>query len=447
MKKYFALMSLILILTSLLSACNEPPLRTVALQTSDDLKYDERLKQEEIWMDENNALAESIEIPRSALPKAEDGRVKTINLLAVGDIMVHRSQLVRASRGDDFDFAPSFEYIKPLIEAADYAFGNLETTLADAYGQRRIGTDNFYNGYSGYPCFNSPDILASDIKDAGFDLVSTANNHSYDSKIDGINRTISVLDDIGLEHTGTYSNIEDADALKIVEVEGVSFAVINYTYGLNGFVLDEIDDYRINHLDMYDEDRVKKMYENVKAAEQVADFVIVMLHYGNEYVTIPDAYYQRPIVDGLFDAGADIIFGGHPHVLQPFETREITRESGEVETGVVIYSLGNFISSQRSIYTNGDDTEIGLIFQVIIDQIDNHKPYISGLAYTPTYTHWSSGGIRVIPSFMIPEDIELSHYDQLQIEKSKTQIVEHMNSMANKTLTFDGLYYYADLLK
>lgn len=241
----------------------------------------------------------------------ENVRIKRISLSAVGDIMVHRTQLIKADYGGTFDFSESFEYIQSYISASDFAVGNLETTLAGPNGQRRINVEKFYKAYSGYPCFNTPDILATNIKEAGFDFVSTANNHSLDSKEVGVIRTIDVLDEVGLLHTGTYQTEEASKELTLVDVDGITFSFINYTYGLNGFVLDKEDDYMVNHLDMYESSYIEQMNRQVQEATNISDFVVVMLHYGNEYVIEPDRYYQQPIIDGLFEAGADIIFGGH----------------------------------------------------------------------------------------------------------------------------------------
>lgn len=428
----WTLIGIIIVLVAVSGCANEP--ERVVISSSKNIVFEQ---------DTNSAVyAQAVSLgSHSPEEKDMDTRIRSIKLNAVGDIMVHRTQLIKADRGGEFDFSPSFEHISPVINTADYSLANLETTFAGALGQRRFNVDRFYKGYSGFPTFNTPDEMATVIKEAGIDLLSTANNHTFDSKVPGILRTLDILDEVGIEHTGSFATEEAAEQLTVFSVEGVSFGVINYTYGMNGFTLEEDEQYLVNTLDMYASDKLDEMYQKVKAAESEVDFVIVMLHYGNEYVIHPDRYYQKPIVDDLFKAGADVIFGGHPHVLQPYEVRQIQRQNGRVETGVVIYSLGNFISSQRSLTTNGDDTDIGGVFEVTFSQVDHHTPFISEIAFTPTFVHWSVDGLRVIPTLDLPDELTYTSYDRQQINRANTYIAEHMQSYMTEPMTFDGLYY------
>ena len=371
--------------------------------------------------------------------------VAEVSVATVGDIMVHRSQLIRAFDGDAFDFAPSFEWVAPLIKDVDYAIGNLETTLAGQGGQRRLNVEQFYQGYSGYPVFNAPDILAKNLKDAGFDLMLTANNHTLDSKESGVLRTIDVLEAQEFDQIGSYKSSEEAEALFIKEIDGITFGIINYTYAMNGFWLKGEEDYMINHLGNYDSVRIETMYDEVAAmAEEEVDFVVVALHYGIEYVQEPDSHIQQPLVDGLFDHGADIILGGHPHVLQPFEVRVNHRSNGEDETGVVIYSLGNFISSQRYRYTN-KDTDFGMIFQLDFKKIDEEKATIESLSYAPTYVHWSDEDLIILPIYQLPADIELRSEDRSRIAYAKEKVIPLINSYYEGDYTMDGPYLKFDL--
>ncbi len=361
-----------------------------------------------------------------AYDQPKSNQVIDIDIAAVGDIMVHRSQLIRAYDEDGFDFSPTFEYIRPWIESADLAIGNLETTLAGVNGQRKINVEKFYNGYSGYPVFNSPDILADNLKEAGFDVLLTANNHSLDSSEDGVDRTLAVLDHYGLEHVGTYGSNEASLVPYVVAVEGITFGIVNYTYGMNGFVLDEASSYLVNNLGNYQDEAILKMYEDVEAMERSGvDFVVAAIHYGIEYRDEPDTTYQQALVNGLFDHGADIVLGGHPHVLQPFEVRSITRQDGEVETGVVIYSLGNFISSQRHRYTH-KDTDYGLVFNMHIKKVNDEKPRIDSLSLTPTYVYWSNEDLQIVPFLALPEDIVFNSEDQQRLERGEKMIVPHL---------------------
>lgn len=376
---------------------------------------------------------------------AHEHHIAEVTIAAVGDVMVHRSQLRRAYDGRSFDFAPSFQWVAPLISDVDYAIGNLETTLAGKNGQRRLNVEKFYEGYSGFPAFNTPDILAKNLKDAGFDLMLTANNHILDSKEVGVLRTIDVLEQNELAHLGTYRNKDEANELFIQEIDGITFGIINYTYAMNGFWLQEDDAYMINHLGNYDALAIEAMYEEVStmAAEEV-DFVVVALHYGIEYVTEPDSRIQQPLVDGLFEHGADIVLGGHPHVLQPFEVRKNLRDNGVEEIGIVIYSLGNFISSQRHRYTN-KDTDFGMIFQLDFKKIDDEVATIEAIGYAPTYVHWSDEDLMILPIYQIPTEIELRSEDISRINYAKSNVVPLINSYYDGDFTIDGPFLKFDL--
>lgn len=418
----------LIILTITLSSCREMPKYILVSNTSNILEQD-IMKVDAI-------------VNKSSV---SDERIKHISMASVGDIMVHKTQLVKAYNGEEFDFTSVFEQVKPILSKADITVGNLETTFAGYLGQRRINIDAFYKGYSGYPCFNTPDIFATNIKAAGFDLLSTANNHTLDSKEVGALRTLDILDSIGLDHIGTYRSEIESNETYIIDVDGISFAFVNYTYGLNGFSLKEEDAYLVNSLEMYKENKIVEMTSKVKKAEATGvDFVVVMLHYGNEYKNYPDKYYQMPLVDELFDSGADIILGGHPHVLQPFEVREMTRENGEIEKCVVIYSLGNFLSSQRRIYNKGSETDTGIIFNILFEKIDEHKPEIVGITYIPTITHWAKDGIVVVPTTNVDKTLDLSGYEKERIRQANIWVPEHMKYYIGVEPTFDGLYYRYD---
>ena len=367
---------------------------------------------------------------------------KRISLLSVGDIMMHVYQLRRGYDGTSFDFSDAFRYVAPIIQAGDLAVGNLETTFGGEGTHRVKNEKTAFKGYSGYPTFNTPDILAKNIKDAGFDLVSTANNHSLDTGTKGLLRTLEILNQNQIAYIGTHGSQTDADIIKTVEVDGIELAMISYTYGMNGFTLKEDEDYMVNHLNMYDKNYVNEMLEKVALAKKTTDgLVVVMLHYGNEYKAFPDENYQKPIVNQLFEAGADIILGGHPHVLQPLAMREIVEEDGTTRVGVVIYSLGNFISSQRNVDGLGPHKDIGLIFEVVVEQVGDQRPEIVEVAYTPTYTHWSEEVISVIPTLKVPDDLILKGTDSNRILYANTTMMDHMKHYMEDEPTFDGLFY------
>ena len=247
----------------------------------------------------------------------------------------------------------SYSYRHMLQEAAeqlsgvDYALANLETVLAG--GPR----------YSGFPTFNSPDALAADLKEAGFDLVSTANNHSLDQGTRGVFRTLDVLDEVGLAHVGTCRSQEELDAsqgIYVAEIDDISIAFLCYTYGLNGFRLPEGEEYAVNvyNLDYFttlsqpDYDRLAADLTEARALD--TDLIAVLIHWGTEYQDAPNQY-QTSLAQFLAEQGADLILGNHPHVLQPYEFLSVTGWDGEPRTSFVCYSLGNFLSNQQELET------------------------------------------------------------------------------------------------
>lgn len=290
----------------------------------------------------------------------------TIKLTSVGDIMCHNTQYQDAynKSTDSYDFSHVFSNIADNLRNADLTIGNLETTFA---GKDRT--------YSGYPNFNTPDELATNLKELGFDVLSTANNHSLDKGYKGIERTIEVLDNVGISHMGTYASEESQNQILIKDVKGIKIAFLSYTYGTNGIPIPSGKEYCIN---LIDRDNIKKDLD--KSKELGAELICVSMHWGEEYRLKPTSE-QKSLADFLFENGADIILGNHPHVLEPMETREITLENGETKPGFLIYSHGNFVSGQVKQYTNHS-----IILNLTITKHgDNGKFTIDDASYIPIY--------------------------------------------------------------
>lgn len=253
-------------------------------------------------------------------------------LLFVGDAMAHSPQLRAALQSDGtYDFNPCFEALRPEIQGADYAVVNLETPVSGGE-------------YSGYPMFNAPDSYVDALRDAGFDLFLTANNHTLDRGDNGLKKTIHLLDSLGLDHVGTYINAaERARRLPmIVNVKGYKVGMLNYTYGSNGLKVkgDVVVDY-------IDRDVIAR---DVKALRKAgAEVIIAHMHWGEEYHLQPVAS-EKSMADYLTSLGVDVIMGGHPHVVQPVETRTNPLTGTPVQ---VIYSLGNFISNMNDTECRG----------------------------------------------------------------------------------------------
>ena len=307
--------------------------------------------------------------PKTGPPPTERLPDSTVSftLVSVGDLMCHSPQFKYARVvGDSFDFVPCYEEVLPLLQDADLTFGNLETTLTGAKA-----------GYSGYPAFNAPDDYAAALKVVGFDLLSTTNNHSLDRGEKGVLRTLDVLDTLGIGHVGTYRSEADRDSIRIIDVKGTKLAFLAYTYGMNGRVEPKGKEYLVNEIDS-----LEQMQREVpKAREMGADLVIVYYHFGNENERLPNAY-QKWVVNTTIAAGADVILGGHPHVLQPMEYFETT-DSATLDTGFVAWSLGNFLSNQYWRYTDA-----GVILELEFTRnYTQNLIEISDVNFTPTWTY------------------------------------------------------------
>ena len=325
-------------------------------------------------------LAES-DIPET--PVIED---KHISMSVIGDIMCHNSQYTDAyvASSDTYDFSYVFEDIKQYIEPADIAIGNIETTFA---GKER--------GYSNYPTFNSPEQLATNLKDLGIDVLCTANNHSLDKGYSGLTSTLKFLDDAGISHMGTYDSAESQNEILIKDVNGIKIAFLAYTYGTNGIPVPKNNPYCIN---LIDKDLILKHLELAK--EQEPDLICVNMHWGVEYKTTQNSE-QEELADFLFQNGVDIILGSHPHVLQPMEKKTITLEDGSTKDCFVIYSLGNFISGQ-----NQENTRNSVILNIECTKSgETNKTTIDSVSYVPIYMYKSSSG-------------KTKRYKVLDIEKS-----------------------------
>ncbi len=296
---------------------------------------------------------------------------KTLIISVTGDIMMHNTQLqsgYQAEQGN-YDYSPFFKRISPLLKVPDILIGNLETTFAGKTA-----------GYGGYPRFNTPEELAINLKKAGFDILTTANNHSLDKGYGGLVSTLDNLDAAGLLHTGTSRTKEEQEQLLLLDVENIKLAVLSYTYGTNGLNPPKDKEFCVNYIN---EEVIKG--DILKAQEQGAHYIIVCLHFGQEYQTKPNSH-QEQLAHSLFSAGADIIFGSHPHVLQP---TAVIKNEDRGTNNFVIYSLGNFISDQSKL-----DRKSSVLLNVFLTiEPDTDKVTFEKATYIPIWTRrYQTGG-------------------------------------------------------
>ncbi len=251
-----------------------------------------------------------------------------LSLLIAGDLMQHMPQIKSAKQSDgSYDYEECFAGIKAEVERADIAIANFETTLA---GQP----------YSGYPQFSAPDDFLSTVQSAGFDIMLTANNHCVDTRRKGLERTLNMMDSLGMAHLGTYRTLDERQEHYpfLLEKNGLRIVLLNFTYDTNGIPVPQPC-----HVNLMDTLEIAADLD--KARQMKPDAIIALPHWGIEYQTLPSKE-QREMAAWLLSHGVDHIIGGHPHVAQPLELRNDGRN-------LVAWSMGNLVSNQSKPNTYG----------------------------------------------------------------------------------------------
>lgn len=306
-----------------------------------------------------------------------------LTIASVGDILIHNTLYYAAydPSTKTYDFSDQFKHVKPLLMDADVTIANLETTLA--------GSEK---GYSSYPKFNTPDSIMDVLKNSGVDIVTAANNHRMDTGISGFYRTIKVVREKGLDIIGVKSE-ENEKTYVIKDIKGVKVAFLNFGYAypqgdgglsVNGLILPS--DMR-GLLDSFDPQDIEQSTEALKqritnAKEDGAQIIVVCLHWGDEYHRLPNDF-QKQLTSRLVALGVNVIFGGHPHVLQP----AVSLTSPEGEQVPVFYSQGNFISDQRKETVDDIYTEQGIIAKVTFRVEKGKNPQVLKADAIPTWVN------------------------------------------------------------
>lgn len=340
---------------------------------------------------------------------ASPGAPQGADLLFVGDAMQHQAQLDVARQlggGKGYDYSGCFTYIAPTVTEADYAVCNLEVPLGG-------GPD-----YTGYPCFSAPDSYAVALKDAGFDMFLTANNHCLDRRDRAARRTLAALDSLGIDHVGTFHDSADRECKVpfIKDINGIKIGFLNYTYGTNG-----IEPREGAEIALIEKPRMAK--EIRRTREAGAEIVVVAIHWGVEYVLLPNRN-QEDIADFLVDQGVDLIIGGHPHVIQPMK---VVRNEKEQKDVLVVYSLGNFISNMKTADTRG-----GALVRARVERGPDGKARFVKADYDTFLSAKPSGtgtNFMVVPSWM-PERIpagQRAHWDLFERGASRIFDTHNVN--------------------
>ena len=292
----------------------------------------------------------------------EESVPDTLTLMFIGDVMSHSPQVDAARLADgSYDYSPCYRFLAPYIASADICIANMEVPLAGS-------------PYTGYPQFSCPDNMMSQLFDAGVDVFLTANNHTCDKGAKGIRRTIHVMDSLGIPHTGTWLDSTDYFQRNplIIDKNGFRIAVLNYTYGTNG--IPAPNPFIVNMLDSVN------IFNDIATARATdADYIIVMPHWGIEYERHQNKA-QAGYARYMYECGADMVIGGHPHVVQPI-TLENRDEQG-VAQRVTAYSLGNFVSNQRKRFTDG-----GIIIKCEMVRDTNGVIRVSDYEYLPYWVY------------------------------------------------------------
>lgn len=306
-----------------------------------------------------NKIGEANNLKTEKTKKEDKSEVK---ILAMGDMIFHQPIVKNYRSNDTYDFTPIFANISADINEADLALANFE------------GSVNSNRKLSGFPLFNFPKETIYSLKNAGFDALSTANNHALDTGLDGIGETISHIKESGMKSFGTLA--EDGDKGIIIEKNGIKIGLISFTDTLNG--MDSLMRGKEYSVNTFAQD-VKSDIQNLK---DNSDIVIVYPHWGNEYQLVPNER-QIFLKEMLQDAGADIILGSHPHVLQRYEV-----EDKNDKKYFTIYSLGNALSNQRVENLKKSGVDTGVLIKLVIEK-DNvsGETKLKSYGVYPTYVN------------------------------------------------------------
>lgn len=288
-------------------------------------------------------------------PKKDD----TVSFVAVGDNLMHQRLLDEAKTDDGYDFSSYYTNIKPYIEQADLAFVNQETILGGGKA-------------SGYPYFNTPDAMAKNLHDVGFDIVNGSTNHALDQGYEGVQHSIQVFKNYqDMHYIGLYQSQEERDQIQVVEKDGLRIAFLAYNQMLN-----YTEDYPSYCINDFDEEKMKNDVENAK---EISDIVIVSCHWGIENDMEPQPF-QKKNAKFLADLGVDIVLGTHTHTLQPVEWIE----GQDGHKTLVAYSLGNFISGMLE-----EETQLGGMLSCDFHK-DGSAWKIENVCLTPLMNHYET---------------------------------------------------------
>ena len=335
-------------------------------------------------------------------------QAQSVKLIFAGDLMGHMPQHNAALQPDgSYDYAPCFRYVKDYIQSADLAILNLEVPLAG-------------RPYSGYPQFSAPDALTAAAKAAGFDIMATANNHCMDRGKKGLERTLQALDSLGIPHLGTYRDRtqRDVEHPLMVDCRGLRLAMLCYTYGTNG-----IPPVAPNVVNLID---TAEMARDLQVARQKgADFIITLIHWGIEYAVKANRE-QEETARWLLNHGCDAVIGGHPHVVQNLTLDAIP--DNDRNTEIVVYSMGNLVSNQRDINTDG-----GIMIELDLTKTQNSEFITQNCQYMPYWVHRGTVDGQY-QYYIVPSTDAVAFPESYQIDGSDLKALQLFDRNTRKRL-------------
>ena len=357
----------------------------------------------------------------------ENEEIKYIDIVSLGNLIIHQSQINGAKNENGYDFSPSFQYIKEMVSEADISLGILEGALAGGEP-------------TGYPIFNSPDEVIDSLRDTGIDVVNYANNHIYDYDDEGLQRTIEITKEKGLDVLGIKSTEEEKSYL-VKEVDGVKIGFASYVFEtetINGYKTINSNPVSINSenlINTFNYNDLESFYNRIASeisamkAEGV-EFIIASMHWGEEYNTYIEAT-QNEIAKKLNELGVDIILGGHPHVIQPYEI--ICNESGH--STFVIYSQGNSLSNQSEQEIGVAESEDGIMIKFTLEKKDGNvslKEYM----IIPTWVYKEEKGDGTYYHKIIPVEEALANPEEYGIN---SDVYARLENSLNRTKSILGI--------
>lgn len=379
----------------------------------------------------NNGIDETGRVENSVDEKEQEAieneEIKYIDIVSLGNLIIHQSQINGAKNENGYDFSPSFQYIKEMVSEADISLGILEGALAGGEP-------------TGYPIFNSPDEVIDSLRDTGIDVVNYANNHIYDYDDEGLQRTIEITKEKGLDVLGIKSTEEEKSYL-VKEVDGVKIGFASYVFetaAVNGYKTINSNPVSINSenlINTFNYNDLESFYNRIASeisamkAEGV-EFIIASMHWGEEYNTYTEAT-QNEIAKKLNELGVDIILGGHPHVIQPYEI--ICNESGH--STFVIYSQGNSLSNQSEQEIGVAESEDGIMIKFTLEKKDGNVS-LKEYKIIPTWVYKEEKGDGTYYHKIIPVEEALANPEEYGIN---SDVYARLENSLNRTKSILGI--------